>query len=308
MQLLATIPASGKEVYYSPDELRLQLALSGYRNMTIVGPDSLWFATMINGQLQGWAMLQDTVLSHPIPFLYLYDTWTGAQRRWITSVQDYGGGPLPIKVALMGMSNIVTGMDRLVRGSIAGCAFHVGYSTIGGLKYPTEHYGTPLAPWDDMILEYKDIAIGSRNKANLGVSIALPMRGGMLSSDAIKFTQEPGPGIIFWHTSRSFFPMAINPQTAVPATYSPAAFEVGYIDNNPSPGTFHLQETINAVYRFHQLGSMTPFEIHQALMDLRRMNWVIDRELYDYPGFIDGGGLSANGTRKRAVSGFAFNQ
>jgi len=291
MEAIYTIPALNKPYYISKSELALQLTTSGRLGMTIIGPDSLIFVTKINGLLEGWALIQSTVLSHPIPFFYLLDLII--LRSWRVTDINYGATRyLEIKMLMLYLVSDMWAPIQPQKCSAASCVAYVGTAPIGGMRYPTIYPGILNNAHNNGIIEMRDMTIGSYTETDLGCTIGLPIRGGRASSDAIKLTAHPGPSLILWHDSAPLFPATIDPSIAIPANYSPAPIEVGYMDNTPGPNTWHVSETVTPVFTFVPIGTLTPTQLQVILRGTRNhLSVNMDCIMYDHPTLIDGGGF-----------------
>jgi len=274
----------------------LQLATSGRKTMTIASRDALTNATVIDGQLQGWVLLQDLTAnpsSHPIPYFYLYDNIT--LKRWV-SYRVSGTYMRYVKLAFLRVASFQnqnpTSMD------VATFKACTAENYIGGITSPV--LGKHI--WSDSyrngIIEVKNAPIAGI-PYNAGFEVALPLVGGKSHTDALKSCLQPGPSMVLWHDGPPFFPASISPSGAIPTYYTPATFDFGYYDAVP---TWFSLAIINPKFQFVQLGSMTPTQLQTSILANRLGHKVfIDDGFFDDSYIIWGRGFRTSSGQNRTT-------
>jgi hypothetical protein len=250
-------------------ELLLGLATSGHHSVSILSKEALIYATKINGALEGW-VLAPGVNPHPIPFLYLMNSGTSSDRRWVTNDARYG---LIAPTLVQGIFFTIYATDDGTSCEISISSPQVDYGRVrlGGLVYPDNGGSGATFPINAEVNELSRIIISRNPTALFSGPVAvrgfLPMIGGTLSTDTTKHAGYPGSGVVIYHNSSALFPFGMNLANPIPATWTAGAWEVGTYD---AGGIWTAAESLPAeVYTFYQLGTLTPTQIQTAQHGLK---------------------------------------
>jgi hypothetical protein len=279
MEKIATLPI-GVDYWLSKSELALQLSTSGRKSVTIMGPDSVVFATKVDGRLEGWVLAPENNV-HPIPFAYLSNGYIG-DPKWVRRRDAISPRNLSCKL-MIGLVS-VSSTAPLAMVSIACGLVQSGRQLIGGITYPYLSGSTASQRITAGINEVNNIPLSYRSGTKVCASFIMPIIGGDLSTDALKKAHYPGLSLIVWHDGSPLYPHGVPATLPIPATVTFNAQEVGYYD---AGGAWVLSETITPTFRFYPLGTLSPTNLNAAISSRDKIAIAVIPKKIDMPESID---------------------